>query len=118
MQLRSFCAAVFAFMGCTISGFAQIQLVGEHLTNPDAPELQAIGQQSVVYMPTSITSPVLYFTPFFAFTNTTDGKLKVDISAPEVTGAPWNVRLTLDVSPYQIRVAMAQQIRNWASNQG
>jgi hypothetical protein len=95
----------------------QIQLLGEHLLNPRSAELDSIGQKPLIYAPVKTDSDILYFTPFFVFENTTDGKLKVDLSKPLRDGDPWKVRLTLLVSPNWLLDAIAGEIRNWAKTQ-
>jgi hypothetical protein len=113
--VRAAIALAVAITWCG-SAMGQIQLVGEHLTNPSPPELAVIGQRPLVYLPVRTDSNVLYFTPFFVFENKSDGPLKVDVNEPLKQGDPWVVRLTLLVSPNWLLGSLATEVRKWASS--
>ncbi len=95
---------------------AQMVLDGEQLCNPTVPELTDIGQRTVIYKPqilqgNSDPAAVLFFTPFFVFENNKDGSLKVDVFEPSAENRPWQVRLTLLVSPDDLLSRIAASVR-------
>lgn len=107
----SLCMAILNSSPC----YAQIQLLGEHLVNPVTRELSAIGQTPLIYLPARENSPVLYFTPFFAFEENTDRSLKVEVDEPLLGEGPWKVRLTILMSPKPILDSMAAEVRKYAA---
>jgi len=115
-----FASVLFAVLAVFVTfspARGQIQLIGEHLNNPNPPELASIQQRPLIYLPVQDDSTVLYFTPFFVFEETADGKLKVDVDQPRRRGEPWKVRLTLLISPNALLDSMAAEVRKWAASQ-